>query len=101
MRFKKGDQIIITAGKDKGKKGKIERLFPKTGKVLVPGANLFKRHLKRRDEKNPGGIVEIAKPLPLSKVALICPKCRQPTRVGCQITGKEKLRICKKCKETI
>lgn len=101
MKLKKGDKVIITTGKDKGKEGKIERLFPKEGKVLIPGINVFKRHLKRRDEKHPGGIVEIIKPLFWSKVALLCPKCGQPTRVGYKIVAGEKLRICKKCKEEI
>lgn len=101
MKLKKGDQIIVTAGKDKGKKGKIERVFPKEGKVLILEVNVFKKHLKRRDEKHPGGIVEIAKPLSLSKVALICPKCGQPTRVGYRLTGREKIRICKKCGEEV
>jgi len=62
---------------------------------------VFKKHLKRRDEKHPGGIVEIPKPLPLSKVALLCPRCSQQTRVGYRILGKRKLRICKKCQEEI
>lgn len=101
MKLKKGDQVIVTGGKDKGKRGKIERVFPKEGRVLLPGVNIFKKHLKRRDERHPGGIVEIAKTLPLSKVALLCPKCGQPTRVGYRIAGDEKLRICKKCREEI
>lgn len=101
MKLKKGDQIIVTAGKDKGKKGKIEQVFPGKGKVLILGINVFKKHLKRRDEKHPGGIVEIAKPLPLSKVALICTKCGQPTRVGYKLTSEEKIRICKKCREEV
>lgn len=101
MKLKKGDQVVVMAGKDKGKKGKIERLFPKEGKVLILEINVFKKHLKRRDEKHPGGIVEIPKPLPVSKVALLCSKCGQQTRVGYRIVGKEKLRICKKCREEI
>ena len=101
MKLRKGDKVIITAGKDKGREGKIERLFPKDKELIVPGVNIFKKHLKRRDEKNPGGIIEITKPLPLSRVALVCPKCGQPTRAGYKIVGKEKLRICRKCKEEI
>jgi len=101
MKLRKGDKVIITAGKDKGREGKIERLFPKEKKLIVPGVNIFKKHLKRRDEKNPGGIIGITKPLPLSRVALVCPKCGQPTRVGYKIVGKEKLRICRKCKGEI
>lgn len=101
MKLKKGDKVLVIAGKDKGRRGKIERIFPKEGKVLISGINLYKRHLKRRDEKHPGGIVEIPRPLFISKVALVCPKCDQPTRIGYKIVNKEKLRICKKCKEEI
>lgn len=101
MKFKKNDEIIITAGKDKGKKGKIEVVFPDEEKVLVPGVNLYKRHLKRRDEKNPGGIVDIPRKLNAGNIALICPKCKKPTRVGFVVAKGEKHRICKKCKQSL
>jgi len=101
MKFKKGDKIVVTAGRDKGKKGKIERVLPKKDKVVIPGVNIFKKHLKRKDEKNPGGIIEVIRPLSSAKIALICPHCQQPTRIGYQLTGKKKLRICRKCQEEI
>ena len=101
MKLKKGDEIIVIAGKDKGRKGKIEKVFSKEGKVLIPGINLVKKHLKPRKEGEKGGIVEIAKPLDVSKVALVCPKCGKPTRVGYLITKDSKERICKKCRQTI
>lgn len=101
MKLKKGDQIIVTLGKDKERKGKIERVYPKKNLVLVPGLNIYKKHLKRRDEKNPGGIVEVSRPLAVSKIALICPKCKIKTRVGYKISKSEKKRICKKCRQII
>lgn len=101
MKLKKGDEVIITAGKDKGKKGKIERIIPKEGKVFLPGLNIFKKHLKKRDEKHPGGIINFARPVPVSNVMLICSKCGKPARVGFQLQGKEKVRVCKKCDSTI
>lgn len=102
MKIKKQDKVLVTAGKDKGKTTTVERVFPKEGKVLLVGANLYKKHLKPRGEGKPGGIVEIPRPLPVANVALICPKCNQPTRVGYQITTEgEKLRICQKCKSLI
>jgi len=101
MKLKKGDEVIIIAGKDKGRKGKIEKVFSKEGKVLIPGINLVKKHLKPRKEGEKGGIVEIPKPLDVSKVALVCPKCSKPTRVGYLITKESKERICKKCKQVI
>jgi large subunit ribosomal protein L24 len=96
-KLKKGDEVMVVSGKDNGKKGKIEKVFPKTNKVLVTGVNLYKRHLKARSQKQPSEIVTITKPLPVSNVILICPKCHQKTRVGFKIEKSEKKRICKKC----
>ena len=101
MKVKKGDQIIVTTGKDKGKKGKIEKVFPKNSTVLFPGVNVYKRHMKKRDEKSPAGIVEIARPIALSKLVLLCPKCGKPTRIGHVVVKEEKDRICRKCEQKI
>ncbi|PJC28341.1 50S ribosomal protein L24 [Candidatus Shapirobacteria bacterium CG_4_9_14_0_2_um_filter_39_11] len=102
MKLKKGDNIIVIAGKDKGRKGKIEKIFPKEGLVLLPGINVFKRHTKSRGEKQPGGIIDIIKPLPISNVALLCPKCGKPTRVGYRVSKDgTKSRICRKCQAII
>jgi large subunit ribosomal protein L24 len=101
MKLKKGDNVLITSGKDKGRKGKIEKVFPKESKVQIPGINMYKRHMKKRDQNHPGGIVDISRPLPVGNVALICPKCSQPTRVGYLISKDEKTRICKKCEQSV
>lgn len=101
MKFKKQDEIIIVSGKDKGKTGKIEGLLPKTNRVLVAGMNQYKRHTKSQGQGKPGGIVTITKPLPVGAIALVCPKCKQQTRLGFVFEGKEKKRICKKCKQAI
>lgn len=102
MKLKKGDQIIVTRGKDKGRKGKIEKVFLKTGKVSIPGINVYKKHARQQSEKKPGGIIEIVKPLPVSNVAFFCSKCSKPTRIGYQVdkTGS-KNRICRKCQTLI
>lgn len=108
MKFKKGDKVQVLIGKDKGRKGKIEKIFPKLKAVMIPGINVYKKHVKPQKEGKPGGIIDIVKPILVSKVALLCPKCGQQTRVGWQLTktglpagkaGKE--RICKKCKALI
>ncbi len=101
MKLKKGDQIIVTIGKDKGRKGKIESTDPKTSTVVVPGVNVYKRHQKKRDEQHQGGIVEFSRPLSMGKIALVCPKCGKQTRVGYIVTKKDKERICKKCEARI
>lgn len=101
MKLKKGDQVIITVGKNKGKRGKIERFFDDGTKVLLPGLNTFKRHVKKRSEKEQGGIMEFSRPLPLGNIALLCPNCHKPTRVGWQRDGEKKTRLCRKCNTII
>ncbi len=101
MKLKKSDEIIVTAGKDKGKRGKIEAVNSRETTVLVLGVNMYKRHTKKPDEKNPGAIVDTGRPLPIGNVALICPTCKKPTRIGYEIAQSEKHRICKKCKQMI
>lgn len=99
LKIKKGDEIIVTGGKDKGKKGKVDRII--NGRVLIPGLNAYKRHMKKKDEKDKGGIVEFFRPLPMGNIALYCSHCKQPTRIGFELKGDDKRRICKKCKQGI
>lgn len=107
MKLKKGDEVLVTTGKDKGRKAKIEKIYPDQERVFLPGVNVYKKHLKPRGEKQPGGIVEISKPLPVANVALICPKCGQPTRVGYHVSAVSKdakiikERMCRKCQAII
>lgn len=101
MRLIKGDTIIVTMGKDKGRRGKIDKVFIKDSRILVPGINVYKHHVKKKNEKNPGGRIEIAHPLSVAKVALVCPKCSKATRIGFSLGNKEKHRMCRKCKQLI
>lgn len=101
MKFKKGDSIIITSGKDRGAKGKIEKVFPKLKKVLIPGVNVCKKHVKSQGEGKPGGIVDIAKPISVAKIAFLCPSCHQKTRLGWVLAKAGRERICRKCKAKI
>lgn len=101
MKLKKGDKVRVMVGKDQGREGAVERAWPKEEKVLVSGVNAYKRHVKKRSETQKGGIMTFFRPLPVANVALICPKCKQVTRVGWKTTDKEKVRICRKCGQTI
>ena len=101
MKLKKGDEIQILRGKDKGKRGKVENLFPKENKVLVLGFNEYKRHLKANAQNKQSGIITITKPLPISNIAVICPKCNLRTRVGYIYENNKKRRICRKCDQQI
>lgn len=101
MKFKKGDQVLVTAGKDKGKKGNIEKVLSAASAVVVPGVNLYKRHVKKRSDSQPGTMVEHARPLPVANVALVCPKCGKQTRIGYLVVKGQKERICKKCEQKV
>jgi large subunit ribosomal protein L24 len=103
MKIKKNDKVKILQGKDSGKTGNVDRVFEKQGKVLVGGLNLYKKHLKPRGEgqKSQGGIVDLGRPILVSKVSLICPKCGKETRVKYQKEGEGKIRVCSKCKAQI
>ncbi len=101
MKLKKGDNVQVIKGREKGKKGPIEKVFTKDKKVLIAGLNLYKRHFKSRMQNKPSEIIEITKPLPLVNVALVCPNCKKLTRVGYKIVNKEKIRICRKCDKKI
>ena len=101
MKLKRGDEVLIVRGKDKGKKGKIEKVFTKENMVLIPGVNLYKRHYKSRMQNKPSEIMEITKPFTVANVSLICPNCHKETRVGYKIDNREKVRICRKCNKKI
>jgi large subunit ribosomal protein L24 len=101
LKIKKGDTVLVIKGKDKGKKGKVLRTFPREMKILVENVNLVKKHQKPKREGEKGQIVQIAVPFPISKAKLICPKCSKPTRVGFKVEGNKKFRFCKKCKNII
>ncbi len=101
MKIRKGDTVHIVLGKDKGKTGKVTKIGLKEGKVTIDGMNLYKRHVKARSQNQKSEIVTLSRPLPVSNIALLCPKCKKITRVGYSMVNKEKVRICKKCKEAI
>lgn len=97
MKIKKGDLLIVTGGKDKGRQGKAEQVFRQKNTVLIAGVNQYKKHKKPQGEGRPGEIVTLTRPLPVARLALVCPKCKQPTRVGYRITENKKIRVCRKC----
>jgi len=101
MKIKKGDTVLIIAGKYRGKKGKVLKTFPKEKKILVEGVNLIKKHQRPKKTGEKGQIVELRKPIDISNTKLICPKCAKPTRIGYKIIEGKKYRICKKCGQEI
>ena len=101
MKIKKGDQVIVITGRDKGKTGEVIQAMPKDSKVVVRGINLVKRHTKPTQE-NAGGIVSKEQPIHVSNVALIDPKSGKATRVGIKVEKDgQKVRVAKKSGEVI
>ncbi len=101
MHIRKGDKVLVVAGKDKGRKGKVIDVFPKQGKISVEGLNLKKKSIKPKKSGEKGQIVQAPAPVISSNVKVVCSKCGKPTRVGYKKEGDNKYRVCKKCKEAI
>ena len=102
MRIKKDDTVIVLAGKDKGKTGKVLKAFPKKGRVIVEGVNIVKKHLKPKNNNGNGEIIETEAPIHVSNVMLVDPKTKKPTKVKIDKDSKgKKIRISKKSNEKI
>ncbi|HDL89839.1 MAG TPA: 50S ribosomal protein L24 [Thermodesulforhabdus norvegica] len=102
FKIKKDDIVMVIAGKEKGKTGKVLRVIRKKDRVLVERLNMVKRHLRPGPHSQEGGILEREAPIHISNVMLVCPKCSKPTRVGYKILDDgTKHRYCKKCSEVI
>jgi large subunit ribosomal protein L24 len=101
--IRKNDQVLVTTGKDRGKRGRVVRLVPDKNRVVVEGVNMIKRHTKANPQKNvKGGLVEREAPLHASNVQLVCPECGKPTRIGRKILGDgRKVRVCRKCEGVV
>jgi large subunit ribosomal protein L24 len=97
--IRKNDNVVVTTGKDRGKRGRVVRLVPEKNRVVVEGVNIMKRHTRPNPQKNvKGGVVEREAPLHASNVQVVCPECGKPTRIGKKILDDgRKVRICRKC----
>lgn len=101
MKIKKGDTVKIISGKDRGKSGKVLKIFSKSGKLTVDGINLYKKHVRPKRQGEKGEIVTLVRPLNASNAMLLCPQCKKTTRIGCRFEANNKVRYCKKCQSTI
>lgn len=105
MKIKKDDNVLIIVGKDRGRKGKVLKIFPKQNKVIIEGLNIIKKHVRPKKEGEKGQIVDMPRPIDISNVKLICPKCKKTTKVGHMIKKdkdkQKKYRLCKKCNAEI
>jgi len=100
FKLKKEDNVEVIAGKDKGKRGRILKIFRDKDRIVVEGLNLVKKAMKRRKQTDRGGIIEIEAAIHSSNLMIVCKKCG-PTRIGYKVEGKEKNRVCRKCGEAL
>ncbi len=101
FKIRKDDTVEVIAGKDKGKRGTVVRILTKKDAVIVSGVNIVKKAMKKRSQQDQGGIVEVEAPLNISNVGIVCKKCGRPVRVGYKLNGDKKVRVCRKCGETL
>jgi large subunit ribosomal protein L24 len=101
--IRKNDSVVVTTGKDRGKRGRVLRVVPDKNRLIVEGVNIIKRHTKANPQRGvKGGLVEREAPLHASNVQLVCPECGKPTRLGKKILGDgRKVRVCRKCEGVV
>jgi large subunit ribosomal protein L24 len=108
LKIRKGDTVEVLTGKDVGRRGKVLEVLPSEGRVVVEQINIAKRHSKPRPVKgtrgaqmSPGGVLDIAAPMRVDNVALVCPSCNRHTRVGYRVDDAGKVRVCRRCGKDI
>jgi large subunit ribosomal protein L24 len=102
MKIRKNDTVLVIAGKDKGKKGKVRFAYPDNNRIMVEGVNMIKKHAKAKPQVKQAGIIEREAPISVSGVMLVCGKCNKPTRIGYRVLQDDrKVRICRACGEVV
>ena len=99
---KKNDLVTVLRGKDRGKSGKVLKVFPQRGRAIVEGLQLVKKHVRRRRDDQQGGIVEMESTIHLSNLLPVCGRCKQPTRPGTKVLDDgSTVRVCRRCGEAL
>jgi len=102
MKIRKNDTVLVIAGKDKGKKGKVRFAYPKEQRILIEGVNFIKKHSRAKGAARQAGIIDLEAPIHVSKVMLLCDKCSKPSRIGYEkLEDGRRVRICRSCREVI
>jgi len=102
MQIRKNDNVVVTAVKEKGKKGRVIAVYPRTNRLLIEKLNMIKRHTRPNQQLRQGGIVERESPLSAANVRLICSKCDKPTTISRQAQGDgPRVRVCRECNATL
>jgi large subunit ribosomal protein L24 len=101
--IRKNDNVLVISGRDRGKRGRVLRVLPRKGRLIVEGVNFIKRHTKANPQKNiKGGVIEREAALNASNVQILCPECGAPTRIGSRrLDDGRRVRFCRKCKGVV
>jgi large subunit ribosomal protein L24 len=97
VNIRKDDEIQVIHGKDRGSRGRVVRVLPREGRIMVEGVGRAKKHARPSKKRQQGGVIDIEQFVDISNVAVVCKSCGQPTRVGHRIEDGRKVRICRKC----
>ena len=100
MKIKKGDTVVVISGKDRTKKGKVIRVFSEREKIYIEGIT-YKKHKRSKTQQKKGEVIQVPLAIAVSSVKLVCPRCGKTTRVGYEISGEKKTRICKRCRQNL
>ncbi len=102
MKIKKDDNVLVIAGKERGKRGKVRFAYPRQQQIIVEGINFIKKHSKARGAVRQAGIIDLEAPLHISNVMLVCNKCNKPARIGYRkLEDGRRVRFCRACGEVI
>lgn len=102
LKIRRGDTVMVIAGKDRGKKGKVQKVLPRERRVIIEDINMVRKHRKPTRQVMQGGIIEQPAPLDISNVMLVCRRCGEPTRIGSRrLEDGSRTRVCRKCGEVI
>ena len=101
-KIRRDDMVLVTNGKERGKRGQVREVFTKQDRAIVQGLNLVKRHQRQQSERTPAGIIEKEAPIHMSNLKLICSACQKPARVGFRVRSDgAKVRVCRQCKQDV
>lgn len=99
--IRRDDEVRVVSGKDRGRSGRVVRVLPREGRVMVEGVARAKKHSRPSKRRQQGGIIDIEQFVDISNVQVVCKSCGQPTRIGHRIDGDSKVRVCKKCESDL
>ncbi|MEK7174044.1 MAG: 50S ribosomal protein L24 [Patescibacteria group bacterium] len=101
LKIKKGDNVKVLSGKERGKTGTVTKAMPETGRVMIEGLNMFAKRMRPRKQNQKGETVMVPRSLAVSNVMIVCPNCKKAVRLGSRVEGSKRVRFCRKCQAAV